>query len=342
MKTRRPDPSLDDIDTAASAWIIRRDAGLTAAEEGAFEHWRSSDPRHAAAFARHEQAWSLLDRPRQSGEGEFMRREYTIRKVWRRHKRIGAAAVLFSVILAFCLNIWRGPESAALEPAVVATASVVVAKRKVLTDGSRIDLKSGAEITVAFAPKIRRVSLRKGEAHFQVAKDSSRPFIVRAAGIEVFAVGTAFSVEMGDREIAVLVTEGRVAINRLADNSTPRAEPMLVDAGYRMVAPVDSSSSAASLIAAMSPPEIDEQLGWRKAHLEFTNTPLREAVMLLNQYAAPHGPTRLAIEDPVVAAVLVTGYFRAESLEAFVRLIGASAGIEAERVGNIIILRKPR
>lgn len=342
MKTHRPSSSTDDIDSAASAWIIRGDAGLTAAEAAELDRWRRSDPRHAAALAAHEQAWSVLDRPRKAGKGEFMRREHLTRTVFRRQRRIGGAAVLFSVLLTVGLTMWRSQqETVGAARAISKTATVVVPTHQILADGSRVDLRSDAEIAVAFEPQMRRVSLQKGEAHFEVEKNPERPFIVSAAGLEVFAVGTAFSVQLGQREVAVLVTEGRVAIDRLPDGSGPVA-PMLVDAGYRLVVPVDYSSGAAPVLTPLSPPEIHEKLAWRQAHLEFTDTPLGEAVALLNQYAAPHGQIRLAIVDSTVAAIPVTGFFRADSLDAFVRLIGASARIEAERVGDTITLRKAR
>ena len=40
------------IDTAAAAWIARRDAGLTPVEEAELAVWLQRDARHAAAFAR--------------------------------------------------------------------------------------------------------------------------------------------------------------------------------------------------------------------------------------------------------------------------------------------------
>ena len=56
------------------------------------------------------------------------------------------------------------------------------------------------------------MQLVRGEAHFVVAADASRPFVVSAGAVSVRAVGTEFVVRYSAREIGVLVTEGRVAV----------------------------------------------------------------------------------------------------------------------------------
>jgi transmembrane sensor len=43
---------------------------------------------------------------------------------------------------------------------------------------------------------MRELYLRKGEAHFEVARDRSRPFLVHAGDAVVRAVGTEFEVRV--------------------------------------------------------------------------------------------------------------------------------------------------
>ena len=47
-----------DPEAAASAWIARRDAGLSDSEAAEFSRW-AAEPQHARALARHDQAWQL-------------------------------------------------------------------------------------------------------------------------------------------------------------------------------------------------------------------------------------------------------------------------------------------
>jgi transmembrane sensor len=82
----------------------------------------------------------------------------------------------------------------------------------ILEDGSIIWLNSNTEVKVDYSADLRRISLVKGEAHFEVAKDKNRPFEVYAGDRLVRAIGTAFSVYRLDDRIEVLVSEGKVEL----------------------------------------------------------------------------------------------------------------------------------
>ena len=89
------------------------------------------------------------------------------------------------------------------------------------------------------------------------------PFIVNAGGVEVRAVGTAFNVNLQSKSVAVLVTEGKVAVERVDPNTLSggaQVEPLetnplphLLHAGERTVA-VDLTTSAESKIETVPPP----------------------------------------------------------------------------------------
>jgi transmembrane sensor len=81
-----------------------------------------------------------------------------------------------------------------------------------LEDGSIIWLNSNTEVKVDYSADLRRVSLVRGEAHFEVAKDKNRPFEVYAGDRLIRAIGTAFSVYRLDDRIEVLVSEGKVEL----------------------------------------------------------------------------------------------------------------------------------
>ncbi len=85
-------------------------------------------------------------------------------------------------------------------------------QRVTLADGSVAELNASSEIKVNYTPADRRVQLVRGEAHFTVAKNKERPFWVQAGTVKVRAVGTAFDVRITEREIDVLVTEGKVTL----------------------------------------------------------------------------------------------------------------------------------
>lgn len=354
--------SLSEIEDIASRWIARRDAGLGAADAAEYERWRSADPRHADAIARHEQAWTMVDHTIAAGGAMGMARELSQRYTRRRRRRLTRAMAAGSALLLAGF-FWLAPWTSPLPPTAKTTAVVVLPEKQVLPDGTAIELKGGAEIIVDYGEAYRRVSLRKGEAHFQVMKDARRPFIVKVGAVEVRAVGTAFSVQLEKEEVEVLVTEGRVAVDRpptpLAMTGQSHTEqvsgqpevmqsvatraPTYVDAGERYVIPVSTAMEASVRDAvAITRSELAERLAWRSARLEFTGTPLAEAVALMNLHAAGSGGPTLLI-DPTetgLARLEVSGYFRASNIEIFLSLIEQTLGVATERSETTITLRR--
>jgi transmembrane sensor len=163
-----------------------------------------------------------------------------VRLKHRRRRVLVGATLLSGALIAGTLvwSPWTRPV-ARLGAAPPARSSIVVAPRtESLPDGSVVELKPGARFRVEFAPAMRRVVLEAGEAHFAVRKETARPFVVAAGAVEVRAVGTAFAVDYARRSVAVLVTEGRVAVVGHADPQSGGAAERpteLVEAGQRAV-----------------------------------------------------------------------------------------------------------
>ena len=186
-------------------------------------------------------------------------------------------------------------------------------------------------------PSRRRcVTLRRGEAHFDVVKDPSRPFIVSATGVEVRAVGTAFSVGLGGASVEVLVTHGRVAVEPAANAPAP------VDAGQRARV---ASAGGAPEVSAISAAELAQALAWRTPQIEFSRTPLAEAVALINARLSAAGRRRI-VADPADARLCelrLSGFLAADNAEGFLLLLESSFGIRADRTGaEAIVLRSAR
>lgn len=328
-------PSTDgpeQIAAAAARWVARRDAGLDAAGEAELTGWLQADRRHAAAFARFERAWSSLDR-----RGAPILHELGRRVRHRRRRRVLAGAVL---ALGFAVGMWwqmKAPARNTLSP-ITSAAEYILPETRLLPDGSRVDLRQSAEIEVRFAAAgPRRVALRGGEAHFAVAKDATRVFVVEVGDVSVRAVGTAFSVQQGASEVEVLVTEGRVAIESASGLLA------MVDAGSRAVVPI--APGAPAVVEPLAAGRMESRLAWRVPRIEFSDTPLARAVELMN--TAPRAPgegtrPRLVL-DPAARELSrepVSGLFRAGNTEAFVRVLELSLGVRAERRGEEIVLRK--
>lgn len=342
------------IEEIAASWVARRDAGLNAADERELQNWLRADRRHVDAFESYATAWSALDRPVQAGAGNALLRELNVlnREVRRRYALVTAAAsvILISAIVAWDLVPRRNGPTATSQP----TARVISPMRQSLPDGSIVDVKAGGKIREDYTPELRRVTLLQGEAHFQVQKDAARPFIVSAGDVEVRAVGTAFAVQLGQRAVEVIVTEGNVALDQSlrggarpvgsATNGIPNSTgahsgSTFVSAGKRAVVGLNAAPPEVREIPST---ELSKRLNWRVPRLEFSGTPLFEAAALLNQHV-PGNARKFVIEDPAVGQVRISGLFRADNTAAFVDLLETAFGISSvSRNGTEMLLQRER
>jgi transmembrane sensor len=351
MKT--PDPPPDhpttSIEDVAVDWAIRRADGLSASETAELLRWLEVDPRHAVALGDVEKTVGLLQRTREAGSAEAVQRELHARQAARRQRRHAAAwaaaglAVAASVALAF-LPILRTeqPEADAVQQTVV-----VRPDRQTLPDGSVVQLNAGAEIRVNFTPGRRTVELVRGGALFSVIADAARPFVVAASGVEVRAVGTEFLVRHTAAVVDVLVTEGRVAVAQTgpvppAEAGTASApiaamEPVYVAAGGRVSLPIAEPVPTAIAVQQVTPTEMAGALAWRDQRIEFTGTPLGEAVALFNAENA----TQIAVDELGIESLRVGGIFWKNDPEAFARLLEMSFSLKAEHPapGRIVLRR---
>ena len=139
--------------------------------------------------------WGLRGvRVREAGEGARAREagvstmlNISTRASLRSHGRAPRRTRLAAALTLAAVAWWFVPSRAAATQhyATAATRQQQVA----LVDGSVVNLNVGTDVQVALTPSARRVTLTAGEAHFAVAHDTARPFIVTAGGVVVTSVG---------------------------------------------------------------------------------------------------------------------------------------------------------
>ena len=289
---------------------------------------------------------TVLDWARAAGAGDLLAGGLDRYLQRRRRKRLALASAAMAVLLVAGAIGLRTHEAAS---AARASATVLRPEQRTLPDGSTVDLNAGAEIAVAFTDSIRRVELRKGEAHFQVARNPQRPFIVSAGTIEVRAVGTAFAVELGTSAVDVLVTEGHVAVNNAAPSTASAttassavvAPPLAaLGAGGHIVIGRQASSAAAPVVSELSAADINTRLAWRVPRLKFAATPLAQVVAMFNEHAVAGRDARLVLAPDVPASLRVSGTLRADDVDSLLTLLAGEFGISGESQAGKIILRR--
>jgi transmembrane sensor len=198
-----------------------------------------------------------------------------------------------------------------------------------LSDGSKITLNTDSQIHVELGPTLRRVELDQGEAFFDVSKDAARPFVVDVADKRITAVGTQFAVRRDNDDIRVLVTEGRVRIERSGDTSQIGEAQLPAGSEAR-------TSKAAMLIAQPAAAQVEQLLSWRSGYILFRDTALADAVADFNRYSV----RKIVIQDPAIAGIRIGGNFRCDDAEAFLWLLQSGFPIHVEQRSDRIILTK--
>jgi transmembrane sensor len=178
-----------------------------------------------------------------------------------------------------------------------------------LKDGSRITLNTDTSVQVRVTATERHVSLEKGEAYFEVAKDPTRRFVVSVSDRRVAAVGTKFSVRREADGVRIVVTEGSVSLER--------AGPQSAGTQILPVGTVVRATSAAALIEATSPSDAEEYVAWLHGVLIFRDVTLGKAAEEFNRYNSQ----KIVVDAPAISGLRIAGSFRAHSVVAFVRLL---------------------
>ncbi len=275
-----------------------------------------------------------------AGATEEVMRRVRRRILRRRNQRLaGAAGAMAILSIVGFIRFATRPTSQShadipLHAAPASRSAVVLNAPEVRTlpDGSVVEMRKGAELSVEYSVGIRRVTLTRGDAYFKVMKNDRAPFIVATRGVETRAVGTAFAVQVGESTVEVLVAEGRVAVRKAADlpqqpdhlNARFQSPDMLatVDAGACVV--VDTATLSANVFA-VADAELRQRIAWRTPLLEFTRTPLSEVVAAMNRTSR----TPLILGDPHLAEVRISGTLRADNIETLLHLLAGEYGIEA-------------
>jgi transmembrane sensor len=334
-----------DIDEEAAAWIWRMDAATVAASDRhAYEVWLRQDSRHRRAAAELSAVWGALD-----GLAEAKRDEkiatfsQAAKSPWLRrpqHWWLAAAAMVAAVIVG---AVWlqQGSELQTLATAVGQQRNVTLA------DGSVVTLNTNSIVETDLRRRTREIYLRKGEAHFQVAHDRSRPFLVHAGDAVVRAVGTAFEVRLlTDQHVDVVVNEGRVEVQTPtlvpASDTTARPHhaggsvPVLPSITVRALNAGERLSTAGRDYAVMpiSPQQLSSELAWREGAIIFDGEPLSEAIAEIERYT----DARIIVSDPQIAALRVGGRFRTGDVQEFFDALQTALPVSIRHTPGVVFI----
>jgi len=208
-----------------------------------------------------------------------------------------------------------------------------------LVDGSRIILNTNTSVYVRYSKERRYLVLERGEALFSVAHNAARPFDVEAAGTLTRAIGTEFNVDMSSANVTVSVLEGVVQVS--TPDSSVDGRPSVADISAATHPRAEAIAKGQAI--EFRPTEhrlVPEKanLGridaWRTRRIEFSNTPLAEAVEEFNRYSS----TRIVIGSRSLADRRVSGVFHISDKKGFIYSLHEALGVEAHSSLNEVVL----
>jgi ferric-dicitrate binding protein FerR (iron transport regulator) len=165
---------------------------------------------------------------------------------WSPRVTAAAASLVLGLFLIGQLYLDRtnAGTSVAIAPGITKGVFVVKANNSLrsvafmLEDGSEVELLPGAEVTYSqpFVQDDRRTICLKGEAVFNVAKDSQRPFTVQAGGLATTALGTSFKVKApgGSKPVLVQLYTGKVVIKAVSEALQQKVKEVYLNPGQQL------------------------------------------------------------------------------------------------------------
>lgn len=245
---------LQDVDAPESVWLD-------------FQSWLEADPAHTRAYDMVEQAWVEIEQPvvttpAANDDAPLTGGRRRSRPAWLYPSFAAAAAAVVA------LGVWTqfGLGGAQTYSTDDQTRTVT------LSDGSSLYLNRHTDLSVRMERGRRSVTLKDGEAAFDVVHDASRPFVITAGDHDVRVLGTAFNVVHHDGRFAVTVERGVVAVR-----------PALAKSALRLVTGqrVDQSGTGRAVLSKVSS---DEASAWRRGVLIYHDADMAEVGDDLSRY----------------------------------------------------------
>ncbi|MEN7550309.1 FecR domain-containing protein [Rapidithrix thailandica] len=249
------------------------------------------------------------------------------------YRYVGVAVVLL-VCLGSALYFWSRPQEVLVEQEEIIpllTKENPLGRKSMITlpDSSVVWLNASSKLTFPqkFVNNERIVQL-EGEAFFEVAKDSLRPFIVKAGGVQSRVLGTSFNVRAypGEHEVSVAVCTGKVEVSP--------ADIAMEDSFVLMPAEM-ASYHKTRLIAQKSSFDLEMITGWKDGIIQFREATFYEVVEQLERWYG----VEFVIYRKAPIKKGFNGRFKNQSLEVVLEGIGFASDFSYQIKGNKVIIR---
>jgi len=318
--------SAKSIEKEAADWAARLDGrALSQAEAVALESWLAGDSRCLGAFAR---ARALMLSPLSLAALEAPRSRLAPHLPRRGFLALAAGGMLAAAL------VYERQER--VEPKLFASEIGEIRKIQ-LEDGSRITLNTDSRLSVEYRRDLRQVTLLRGEAYFEVAKNPDRPFTVVGPKVQARAVGTAYSVRLADGEtpMQIRVLEGRVAVEPPPSLFSRGGSRALLGANQEAQLRISDKGDIELLVRDLPADQFERGLMWREGLLSFEGATLQEAIAEFSRYSRQ----KISLKGGI-AREKISGLFSATDPAGFSRAVAIGLKIKIKNENDEIILYK--
>ena len=255
------------LENEAVAWHTRLTSGeIGAVERSRFEAWRKQSPAHEQAYHKIETLWQMLEMPVRV---DRQRRKKTPKSAHFQRWGLGLAMVA-SLLLMVTLGMF--PDYL-YQPWADYSTHIGERTSIRLEDGSVAHLNTDTALNVTWHDNERRVVLLRGEAEFEVAHDSSRPFRVQAGNTVTEALGTRFIVRYAGSAGTVTLLKGKVSTEQTARNGT-----------FVTLHPGERVAFNAQSLGEVSAADVSAAEAWLRGRLIMNFVTLKQVVAEINRY----------------------------------------------------------
>jgi len=232
-----------------------------------------------------------------------------------------AAVLVLGVVLSFSLIYVN--RTVGMERVVAENEPVEV----VLEDGTEVIVNRHSKLKYSrkFNQEERKIYL-SGEAWFDVARDTTMPFVIDAGEALVEVLGTSFNVNAykDNPTVEITVESGLVAMSAKED-----LKDLIV-----MMAGSGGSYNKNQRELKLIPTSDPNSISWKTRELFFDASTLREVTELLNKVYDTH----IVIMNEELASCPITVTFRDQTLEAILNVLELTLDLQLTREGDEIRL----
>jgi transmembrane sensor len=308
-----------DVRSRAAAWLIKRrdHEDWSENDQIQLDSWLAESPSHKIAYLRVDAAWQRADRlsalrrpPSGSGRVSSVLKFVAA--------GIAVAAVLGAVVVT------------KLDTSSTTAYVTGVGGHETLTlgDGSQIELNTDTSLRVTNEAARRTVWLDKGEAYFQIAHNTVRPFVVIAGDHRITDLGTQFLVRRDENSLRVALLQGRAQFD---GENTHGKQQAVLSPGDVVIATANSLS-----ISQQPMQDLKAALGWRHGLIVFHHATLVDAANEYNRYNL----RKIVIADPSIAQLNINGSLPANDVSAFARSVRTFFNLHVEEHQDEVVISR--